>query len=47
MRKKFSRIVSEEMGECKENLEQSHNRPIQTRANERNGVFQSALDEWE
>ena len=25
----------------------SHNRPIQTRANERNGVFQSALDEWE
>ena len=24
-----------------------HNRPIQTRANERNGVFQSALDEWE
>ena len=26
---------------------ESHNRPIQTRANERNGVFQSALDEWE
>ena len=25
----------------------SHNRPIQTRANERNGVFQSTLDEWE
>ena len=25
----------------------SHNRPIQTRANERDGVFQSALDEWE
>ena len=25
----------------------NHNRPIQTRANERNGVFQSALDEWE
>ena len=23
-----------------------HNRPIQTRANERSGVFQSALDEW-
>ena len=26
---------------------ESHNRPIQTRANERNGVFQSTLDEWE
>ena len=25
----------------------SHNRPIQTRANDRTGVFQSALDEWE
>ena len=25
----------------------SHHRPIQSRANERNGVFQSALDEWE
>ena len=25
----------------------NHNRPIQTRVNERNGVFQSALDEWE
>ena len=24
-----------------------HHRPIQTRANERSGVFQSALDEWE
>jgi ribonuclease HII len=27
--------------------EKSHNRPIQARANERNGAFQSALDEWE
>ena len=39
--------IRREWANVKNAWSRSHDRPIQTRANERNGVFQSSLDEWE
>ena len=43
----LSDCVRRNWANVKRTWDRIHNRPLQTRADERTGVFQSALDEWE